>query len=56
MERFLTLYADGLERHGYRNNPLEVMAYDHEARFNSGLKPYAVEKEARQQLTSMFGL
>jgi hypothetical protein len=49
-ERFLALYADGLERHGYRNSPLEVMAYDHEARFNSGTTPYSVEAEVRQQL------
>lgn len=27
-ENFLRLYADGLERFGYRDNPLEVMAYD----------------------------
>jgi hypothetical protein len=32
-EQFLRLYADGLERFGYRNNPLEVMAYDAEAAF-----------------------
>jgi hypothetical protein len=27
-ERFLRSYADGLERFGYRDSPLEVMAYD----------------------------
>jgi len=34
-ENFLRLYTDGLERFGYRNNPLEMMAYDAEAAFRS---------------------
>jgi len=29
----LTLYADGLERFGYSDSPLEVMEYDAEAAF-----------------------
>lgn len=49
-ERFLALYADGLEKHGYRNSTLEVMAYDHEARFNSNAPPYSVEGAVRQEL------
>lgn len=49
-ERFLAMYADGLEKHGYRNSPLELMAYEHEARFNSGTTPYSVESEIRTQL------
>jgi hypothetical protein len=32
-EQFLRSYADGLERLGYRDSPLEVMAYDAEAAF-----------------------
>jgi len=32
-EKFLRSYADGLERFGYRDNPLEVMAYDAEEAF-----------------------
>jgi hypothetical protein len=32
-EQFLRSYADGLERFGYRESPLEVMAYDAEAAF-----------------------
>jgi hypothetical protein len=32
-EQFLRLYADGLERFGYGDSPLEVMAYDAEAAF-----------------------
>jgi hypothetical protein len=53
-ERFLALYADGLERHGYRNCPLEMMAYDHEARFDSNANPYAVETDVRRQLAAMI--
>lgn len=49
-ERFLALYADGLEKRGYRNSPLEVMAYDHEARFNSREPPYSVETAVRKQV------
>ncbi len=52
-EHFLALYADGFEKHGYRNSPLEVMAYDHEARFNSNAPPYSVEAEVRQQLQQL---
>lgn len=50
-ERFLALYADGLEKHGYRNSPLEVVAYNHEARFNSKSQPYSVEAAIRGQLS-----
>jgi hypothetical protein len=32
-EQFLRSYAHGLERFGYRESPLEVMAYDAEAAF-----------------------
>jgi hypothetical protein len=32
-EQFLRSYADGLERVGYKDSPLEVMAYDAEAAF-----------------------
>ena len=49
-ERFLALYADGLEKQGYRDSPLEVMAYDHETRFNSSREPYDVDAAVRQQL------
>jgi hypothetical protein len=35
-EAFLARYADGLDRFGYRKNPLEVMAYDAQERFDAG--------------------
>jgi hypothetical protein len=34
-EQFLSSYADGLERFGYRDSPLEKMAYDAEAAFTA---------------------
>lgn len=42
-ERFLALYADGMERCGYRNSPLEVMAYDLQARFDQESQPFNAE-------------
>ena len=44
-ERFLAFYADGLERFGYRNSPLEVMAYDLQKRFEAGEQRFDVEAE-----------
>jgi hypothetical protein len=41
-EKFLAAYADGLERFGYRGGPLEVMAYDLQARFDANEKPFDV--------------
>ena len=32
-ERFLAAYAAGLEKYGYRDSPLEIMAYNAEAAF-----------------------
>lgn len=32
-ERFLATYADGLEKYGYRDSPLELMAYNADATF-----------------------
>ena len=49
-ERFLWLYADGLERHGYRDSSLEVMAYDLQARFDANEKPFEVSREVVTQL------
>jgi hypothetical protein len=49
-ERFLWAYADGLERFGYRNSPLEVVAYDLQERFDAGVKPFDVEAEVARRL------
>jgi hypothetical protein len=48
-ERFLATYADGLERCGYRASPLEIMAYDAQARFDRG-ECFDAEAHVRSQL------
>lgn len=52
-ERFLWLYADGLERFGYRHGPLEVIAYDIQAQFDAGCDPLDVGAEVARRLSSM---
>ena len=47
-EQFLSLYADGLERFGYRDSPLEKMAYDAEAAFTANAIFNAEEIVARK--------
>jgi hypothetical protein len=49
-ERFLALYADGLERFGYRNSPLEVMAYDLQDRFEREAQPFNAEAACQMKL------
>jgi hypothetical protein len=49
-ETFLARYADGLETKGYRNSPLEVMAYNAEAHFRNSTAAFDVEKLVAQQL------
>jgi hypothetical protein len=43
-DRFLLSYANGLECFGYRQSPLEAMAYDAEMAFASSTIPFNVEK------------
>jgi len=55
-EKFLAFYADGLERFGYRNSPLEVMAYNLQDRFEREAQPFKVEAACQsliQNLTSV---
>jgi hypothetical protein len=49
-EQFLRSYADGLERFGYRDSPLEVMAYDAEAAFMAK-GTFDAEKMVAQKLS-----
>jgi len=42
-EEFLALYADGLERFGYRKSPLERIAFRLQRRFERGAQPFSVE-------------
>ena len=48
---FLAAYADGLARFGYRDSPLEVMAYDLQARFDTESAPFDAERLVRESLT-----
>lgn len=52
-ERFLMVYGAGLVRKGYILNPLEVMAYSHQRRFESDPVPYPVEDTVRGELQSI---
>jgi hypothetical protein len=47
---FVAAYADGLERYGYRNSPLEVMAYDTQNVFENSSQPFDVEKLVKAHL------
>jgi hypothetical protein len=49
-DRFLFLYANGLECFGYRRSPLETMAYDAEAAFASSTAIFNVEKMVAEKL------
>jgi hypothetical protein len=49
-DRFLLSYANGLECFGYRQSPLEAMAYDAEAAFASSTAIFNVEKMVAEKL------
>jgi hypothetical protein len=51
-ERFLALYADGLERFGYRNSPLEIMAYDAQDSFIRSGQVFDAERLVAQRLSA----
>jgi len=52
-ETFLALYADGLERFGYRESPLEVMAYDAEESFVQSDQIFDAENLVAKKLRRM---
>ncbi len=52
-ERFLAVYAAGLEAHGYRNSPLEAMAYGAEEVFSRNTTAFDAEKWVVVQLSQM---
>ena len=54
-EKFLALYADGLERLGYRKSPLEVMAFEFQDRFEHGARPFSVEAACQRLMRGMTG-
>ena len=49
-ENFLRSYADGLERYGYRDSPLEIMAYNAEARFVTSTAGFDAEQLVAENL------
>ena len=49
-DRFLFSYANGLECFGYRQSPLEAMAYDAETAFASSTSIFNVEKMVAEKL------
>lgn len=55
-ERFLGAYADGLEVFGYRNSPLEVMAYDAEEAFVKAAQPFDAERLVVERLGKILTL
>jgi len=55
-ERFLKLYADGLERFGYQNSPLERMAYRAQAEFSRSKKPFDAQASVLHELRQLGAL
>jgi len=53
-EKFLALYADGLERFGYRENPLEAMACSLQERFDREEQPFSVDATCRALIRTML--
>ena len=53
-DRFLLAYAGGLLRNGYARSPLEIMAYDHQRRFETDTAPYPAEALVREDLHARF--
>ena len=53
LEKFLTLYADDLERFGYEHSPLEEMAYGLQAKFEREPEPFSVENTCQNLLREL---
>jgi hypothetical protein len=52
-EVFLGAYADGLEAFGYRNSPLESMAYDAQAVYSRSTRVFDAEQLVAERLSEM---
>ncbi len=50
-ERYLTAWAIGTTKLGYRANPLEKMAFRHQSRFETEKKPYNVVREVTAEIS-----
>lgn len=51
LDKFLMAYAFGLLQHGYRNSPLEVMAYGYQQLFEKKIAPSSIEQQIIDKLT-----
>jgi hypothetical protein len=54
VEKFLLQYAAGLAARGYRNSPLEVMAYDLQNYFDGNGQPADMEAVIRNKLNEFY--
>jgi hypothetical protein len=54
-ETFLAMYADGLERFGYRQSPLEDMAYTADESFSRSNQIFDAEQLVVEELRRMTG-
>lgn len=54
VDLFLLRYANGLLEHGYRNSPLELMAYDLQAYFDRRGQPVEVEGFVRGRIDALW--
>ena len=52
-EFFLAMYAGGLEKFGYRNNPLEKIAYDAQEIFDRSTAVFDAEKFVSDRLSAL---
>jgi len=52
-ERFLALYADGVERFGYLRSPLESMVFSLQHRFSRGAQLFSVEAACQSLMRQM---
>jgi hypothetical protein len=55
-ERFLKLYADGLERYGYRDSPLERMAYTAQGEFTRSKQAFDAQTLVLHELRKLSAL
>jgi hypothetical protein len=55
-ERFLKLYADGLERYGYRDSPLEKMAYAAQTEFSRSNQAFDAQALVLHELRKLSAL
>ena len=53
-ERFLALYANGLEAAGYRNSPLEKMAYDAQELFDHSAAIFDAERLVAEKFRALI--